>query len=112
MGEKKKGIMFGPYKNFPVEMTDLIKLLKKEKIKFIIRQHPNTKERAKELIGYNPSGDWQVIIDKKFSVIRGMASLGWYEIMRIKYGVGEGSFAEPERFDSAKNLIKAYKQKG
>ena len=106
-------------KNYPTDMWCLAKLLKKNKITFTLREHPSVKEGAKKLLGYNPAGDWQILIDTKFSglkysVIRGMCSFGLYEIMAVSTtGEGifksklKGYFFEPERFRTAEDLIKS-----
>ena len=91
-------------KECPTDMYKLQELLDKKKIKYILRKHPvvELEPEVKNLIGYYPSGDWQIIINDTYSVVRGMVSFGSYEIMRIK---GNGKFKNPERFEKPEDLI-------
>ena len=91
-------------KEFQTDMTDLCKMLDERGIKYKLRKHPvaELEPQCKELIGYFPSGDWQVIINDTYSVIRGMVSLGDYEIMAIK---PSSYFESPERFEKPEDLV-------
>jgi len=110
MKNKEGGKMkFMQGKDYPTDMSELVELLKKNKIKYKLRQHPVAKlePQCKEVIGYFPSGDWQIIIDGEYSVIRGMISFGSYEIMKIKGDCTKGKFIIPERFEKPEDLIKS-----
>lgn len=66
------------------DLKGLHELMEKEGIEHIFREHPIAKEEdAKAIIGYNPAGDWQIIIPNKLdwdiSIVRGMVSFGYYE---------------------------------
>lgn len=90
-------------KEHPTDMSELDALLTKKGIPHILRQHPGAaSEPTKEIIGYNPGGDWQIIIEDTYSVIRGAISFGYYEIMNIADGK---KFTDPERFDTPEELI-------
>ena len=91
-------------KDYPTDMTELLKALDAAKISYTIKKHPIAD--SKSLLGYNPAGDWQVMIEDQVSVIRGMASFGYYEVMRTK-GAGRWS-QDPERFGSPTALVKDY----
>lgn len=86
------------------DMGPLVELLEAKKVPFVLRRHLGANPKVKELIGYYPTGEWQVIINDEFSVIRGMASWGLFEIMNIKDGA---LFKEPERFETAEELVDA-----
>lgn len=90
---------------FNDDMSEIEAELKARGVPYIIKKHLGALEgggKVKELIGYYPTGEWHIIIKEKYSVIRGMASFGNYEIMNI----GKGKkFAEPERFETAKELV-------
>ena len=80
-------------------MDALVKELTDRKIPFEKKRHRGANPIVKESIGYYPTGEWQILIEGgKYSVIRGMASFGLYEI----YG---GRYSEPERFLTAKELV-------
>ena|SRR3990167_9934774 len=91
---------------FADDLTELSTLLTKKSIKHKLRKHPLVvaEPEAKELMGYWPSGKWQIIIgDRKYSIIRGMASFGNYEIMNM----GKGKkFKDPEKFTTPEELVK------
>lgn len=91
-------------KNYPTDMSKLQELLDKNKIKYILRKHPvaELEPQVKKLIGYYPSGKYQILTGD-YSIIRGMVSFGYYEIMRIK---GKGKFENPERFKNPEDLVK------
>ncbi len=83
---------------FNDNMDDLVDELVKRNIPFEKNRHRGANPVVKESIGYYPTGEWQIMIEDKYSVIRGMASFGLYEI----YG---GKYSDPERFESAKELV-------
>lgn len=93
--------------DYPTDMSELTKLLDKAGISYEKRVHPVTAaEPVKHVIGYNPAGEWQIIIttrDALYSVVRGMVSFGDYEIMRV---TGVGKFGDPERFSTPQQLVK------
>lgn len=97
-----------PPEDQPTDMSELDELLTERGIKHKLRPHPIASEGAKEIIGYSPAGDWQIMITRPeglYSVIRGMASFGYYEIMGI---TGEAKFSgDPERFDTPEELVTA-----
>lgn len=90
---------------FNDDMSELEAELKSCGIAYEIKKHAGALEgngKVKELLGYYPTGEWHLIIEEKYSVIRGMASFGLYEIMNI----GKGKkFIDPERFATAKELV-------
>ncbi len=94
-------------KEFNDDMSELETELKKRSIPYTIKRHTGaSNDKVKELIGYYPTGyptgEWHIIIEERYSVIRGMASFGDYEITNI----GKGKkFLEPERFETAKELV-------
>lgn len=99
--------------DYPTDMDELTAALDAAGIRYLKKPHPNTFERgtngqsAKDVIGYHPAGEWQVIITpdngSRYSVIRGMASFGHYEIMQTE---GDGPWADdPVRFDDVQELI-------
>ena len=98
-------------KEFQEDLMPLYHLLVAQKIPCRIRLHPIAEKepQVKKLIGYFPSGTFQILIEKDgttYSVIRGMASFGAYEIMNI----GKGKkFKEPERFETPEELIERLK---
>lgn len=97
--------MVMPGKDSKTDLTLLDKLLTERGIKHELRVHPvAAEEPVKDIIGYNPAADWQIIIDDKYSVIRGAVSFGAYEIMNI---AGGRKFETPERFSSATALVAA-----
>ena len=68
---------------YPTDLSELHKLLDKASIKHVYREHPSAEGGANDIIGYNPTGDWQIVIpdiDWKYSIVRGMVSFGLYEI--------------------------------
>src|SRR3990167_3720168 len=88
---------------FADDLTKLSALLTERGIKHELRKHPAAvaEPQVKDLIGYWPTGEWQIIIGK-YSVIRGMVSFGDYEIMNI----GDGDkFKDPERFKTPEALV-------
>jgi hypothetical protein len=91
-------------KEFQTDMTKLCEMLSKIGIKYELRPHPAfvAEPQAKEILGYYPAGEWQVIINKKYSVIRGMVSSGLYEIMAIKRAK---YFKSPIRFEKPEDLV-------
>ena len=91
-------------KEFIEDMMPLYRLLVSRKIPCSMKLHKGWSEEIIKVIGYSPVGKYQIIIDDNYSVIRGMASWGLYEIMNI----GKGKkFAEPERFETPKELLEA-----
>lgn len=87
-------------------MDELVALLKARGIKYTFKRHEGANPELMTLIGYYPTGQWHIVIHGKeeYSVIRGMVSYGFYEIMLI----GKGKkFAEPERFETPQELIDA-----
>lgn len=96
-------------KEFNDDMSDLVTLLKKKKIRYVIKKHEEAENKVKELIGYYPTGEWHILIYIKsgtYSVIKGMVSFGDYEIMNIG---GGKKFEEPERFKTAEELFNSIK---
>lgn len=89
---------------FNDDLQPLKKLLEEKGADFIFKRHNGASPEVKSLIGYYPAGEWQIIIDGKYSVIRGRASYGLYEIMNIKDGK---KFADPERFETPEELFKS-----
>ena len=89
---------------------DLLPLYQKlvaRKVKCEMRIHPVVKLEpdVKKLIGYYPTGEHQIIIEhegNRYSVIRGMASFGSYEIMNTS---GGEKFKDPKRFSEPQKLI-------
>ncbi len=100
-------------KEFQEDLMSLYHMLVAQRIPCEMRLHPAAKEepQAKEILGYFPTGTYQILIEKDkttYSVIRGMASFGDYEIMNV----GKGKkFKEPERFETPEELIEALKVK-
>ncbi|HUW43584.1 MAG TPA: hypothetical protein VMV95_01305 [Bacillota bacterium] len=96
-------------KEFQEDLMPLYHLLVAQRIPCKMRLHPAVEKepKVKELIGYYPTGENQILIEKDgttYSVIRGMASFGAYEIMNI----GKGKkFEEPERFETPEELVEA-----
>ena len=100
---------------FNDDMSELEVALKARGIPYIIKKHRGAGGGVKELLGYYPTGEWHIIIDEKYSVIRGMASFGNYEIMNISDENDSSKaefFAEPERFATPEELIKSLPVKG
>ena len=90
-------------KEFRDDLMPLYHLLVSRKIPCSMQLHKGWSEEIEKLLGYSPVGKYQIIIDDKYSVIRGMASWGLYEIMNIKNGK---KFEEPERFETPEELLK------
>ena len=88
-------------KEFNDNMNPLVKELTRRKIPFTIKRHKRSHDKVKRLIGYYPAGKWHIMIEKTTSVIKGRISFGEYEAYL-------GLYNEPERFSSAKKLIKDY----
>jgi len=91
---------------YETDLKELHKLLKKEGIKHILRKHRAAEEGAKKIIGYNPTGDWQICIpdiDWDISIIRGMVSFGSYETYTHKDG-------ETERFEAPEEVVSWVKE--
>lgn len=96
-------------KDYPTDMMQLYQALVARGIKCKMRVHPafEAEPKAKEILGYYPAGESQIIIEKdgvSYSVIRGMVSFGYYEIMNMD---GGEKFADPERFVTPDDLIDA-----
>lgn len=88
---------------FNDDLNPLARLLTQKKIPYILRRHPATAETlVKTQLGYWPTGEWQIIIDKTWSVIRGMVSFGYYEIMALKVGV---KYQDPCRYLIPEELV-------
>lgn len=88
---------------FNDDMTPLVDLLKKKKIKHDLLRHGGARAGVKELIGYYPTGEWHVLIykgKKKYSVIKGMASFGLYELADLTKKV-----IDPIRFRNPEEVI-------
>lgn len=94
-------------KNYPDDLAPLVELLKLNKIPYVLRKHPIVEKEpdVKKLIGYYPTGGSQIIIDNKYSVIKGMVSFGHYEIINIE---GGDRYKDPVRFTSPSDLILDY----
>lgn len=101
----KKELRSGEFRD---DLRPLQKLLDKHKIPYIVRVHPvvMAEPQVERLIGYYPTGRFQIIIDKGISCVRGMVSFGEYEIMSIR---GDKRFPDPERFTTARAVIEAVK---
>lgn len=87
-------------KEFNDDMSELETELRARKMSYRIKKHAGALEgngKVKELIGYYPAGEWHIHIGD-VSVIKGMVSFGLYEA----YG---GKYKEPERFETAKELL-------
>ena len=71
-------------KDYNTDLKELHQMMQSLGIEHIYRRHPITEtEPVKDVIGYNPTGDYQIIIpglDWKYSIIRGMVSFGDYEV--------------------------------
>lgn len=73
-------------KNYNTDLTKLYELSKKLKgVKVTFRNHPLVTEEpgVKDLIGYYPTGDKQILFKKgrkELSCIRGTVSFGYFEI--------------------------------
>ncbi len=91
-------------KEFQTDMTKLCEMLAERGVKYELKLHPAfvSEPKAKEILGYYPAGEWQVIINKTYSVIRGMVSFGDYEIMAIKPA---SYYESPERFEKPEDLV-------
>ena len=67
-------------KEFREDMMPLYHMLNAQKIPCKMQIHPGaTKPKVKELIGYYPTGQYQILIEQDkttYSVIRGMVFLG------------------------------------
>ena len=92
---------------FAEDLMSLYHLLVAKKILCKMRLHPivENEPQVKKLIGYYPSGTYQILIEKDdttYSIIRGMCSFGAYEIMNT--GKGD-KFKDPERFNTPEELI-------
>lgn len=75
-------------------------------VKVIFRKHPAAEKEpdVEKLIGYYPSGEWQILFkkdDKIISCIRGMVSFGRYEL----FGIENIDTGDPERFDTPKQVV-------
>lgn len=99
---------------FRENMSDLDAVLTHAGIKHELRPHMATirEPQVLKLLGYFPTGRWQIIIeykDRTYSVIRGMVSFGQYEIMQLrnKKGTKGRKFGDPERFETAGELLMA-----
>ena len=89
-------------KEFRTDLSRLHKTLEKEGIKHVYRLHPVYEKEGKQVIesiGYSPVGTHQILIDK-FSIIRGGASFGDYEIYDGK---------DIERFKTIPELVEFLK---
>lgn len=89
---------------FNDNMDDLVALLKAQGIPYTIEQHRGANPKILPILGYYPTGKWHVIIKDHYSVIRGMASWGLYELMNT--GSTEW-FPEPTRFNTPEELVEA-----
>jgi len=97
-------------KDDPDDLFELL-LLAKKNLKGVgieFRRHPaaEAEPQVKELIGYFPSGEFQILFKvgkRVVSCIRGAVSFGAYEICEIE---GSKTKGEPERFDDPKDVIK------
>ncbi len=90
---------------YPTGMTTLTNILKARKVPFTMREHPlahHTRE------GQPIVSKWQIIVAdefSEFSVIRGYASGGSFEIMALNNR--NGRFVAAKRFKTAKELVDA-----
>lgn len=97
-------------KDTPDEMLDLLIMAKKNlkgiNIEFRKHRAAELEPDVKNLIGYFPSGEFQILFkkDKRMvSCIRGAVSFGFYEICEIE---GDKTKGDPERFNDPKDVIK------
>lgn len=89
------------------DLMPVVTLLGKRKIPHVYRTHPiaEREPRIKQLIGYYPTGEHQIIVADRFSIIRGAISFGYYEVMATGK---KGRWArDPERFLSPRALVDA-----
>lgn len=92
------------------DLSGLDSLLNEKSIDHKLRRHPASAHGVKELIGYYPAGENQILISlgkNEFSVIRGMASFGAYEVMQINGPNATPWSNDPERFGTAQELVEA-----
>ena len=99
-----------PNREQPDEMLELLILAKKnlKGIEIEFRKHrvAELEPQVKDLIGYFPSGEFQILFKKGkriISCIRGAVSFGLYEICEIE---GNKIKGDPERFGDPKDVIK------
>ncbi len=90
-------------KEFQDDMTELKNLLDKESIEYSFKRHVGADPKVKELIGYYPTGEWQLRVGKN-SIIRGMVSFGDYELL------SEGD-NDPVRFETAQEMLEEIKKR-
>uniref|UniRef100_A0A6H1ZJQ7 Uncharacterized protein n=1 Tax=viral metagenome TaxID=1070528 RepID=A0A6H1ZJQ7_9ZZZZ len=90
-------------KEFQDDMTELKELLEQEGIEHTFGRHEGADPQVKTLIGYYPTGEWHIRVGS-ISIIRGMASFGYYELMDIKD-------SDPERFETAQEVLKEIKNR-
>ena len=98
-------------KDYQIDLSELSELLKKEDIKHELRPHPvfEAEKGVKDLIGYSPSGEWQIIISAEkgeLSIIRGMVSFGDYEV----FGIKGFEMKDPERTETAEEMVELVKK--
>src|SRR3989338_2828243 len=93
---------------YDIEMQSALGViaLKSPKFKFILRVHPaaEAEPQVKKLIGYFPTGEWQILAErgkKKYSIIKGMVSMGQFEVAKIGKSVSVLG-----RFPTAENVAK------
>jgi len=106
-------------KGTPTSMAKLITELNKHKIPYDKQEHPGALERSTDgrsvidILGYSPAGLWHITIKhdtRTFSVIRGLASFGMYEVYKIEgrragNGKKAGWAEEPERYSKPDELV-------
>jgi hypothetical protein len=98
-------------KDYPTDLQPLAKLLVKAGLKFTVHVHPAANPEVKKAIGYFPMGDHQILIKQRlatYSVIRGLASFGNFEILRVDgRKKNHDLFFLTERFERPNELVKA-----
>ena len=91
-------------KEFNDDMSELKELLEKEGIKHTFKKHSGADPKLKTLIGYYPTGEWHIKVDKE-SIIRGMGSYGDYEIWNPEVD------NDPIIFKTAQEMLKEIKKR-
>lgn len=107
---KKLNSYFKYGKNIPDDMLELLIMAKKNLIGIEIDFHTHyaveKEPEVEKLIGYYPSGKFQILFKrgkKIISCIRGLVSFGQYEIYCVE---GFSKKIDPERFDNSADVIK------
>lgn len=99
-GDKKQ------FNKWDAEFKDSVNYLRRHcpDFSFSLKRHPLAEGGVKKILGYVPSGKYQIIMgggsNEEWSIIRGMVSFGDFEIMQIK-----PKSYDPVRFKYLKGLI-------